>query len=237
MKRALNILITRPMADATPLADILRKKGHTPIIEPLLRIEFINTSVELADIQALLITSANGIRAFSKVSERRDIQVYTVGEASAREAESLGFVNVRSADGDVEALTKLVCKKCKKDKPLLHIAGNIQAGDLKGGLEKKGFEVKRTVLYSAEPASALSPQTIAGFLNCEFDAVLFYSPRTAEIFMHLAEQGRVGYLLKSARALCLSDAVSEIIKKGSWAEVITASEPDQNSLLSLIERI
>ena len=80
----MRILITRPIEDAKPLADALNERGVEVLIEPLLEIkQFDNVVIELAEVQALLFTSANGVRAFAALTPRRDLKAFTVGDGSA----------------------------------------------------------------------------------------------------------------------------------------------------------
>jgi len=238
----LNIIITRPVEDAEKLAETLSKLGHNPIIEPILNIYFLQSaSLELKEKlgkkpQAILLTSANGARALASMTEERKIKIITVGDASAEEAKNLGFKNVTSAGGDVNSLADYVEKNCKKtDGWLLHVAGSVLAGDLQTILKNKGFIIDRVVAYEAEPAHSFSLATKSALINCELDSVLFYSPRTAKIFTELANNSKIAYLLKNTRALCLSEAVAAELEKDKWSKIMVASEPKQESLLSLIE--
>src|ERR1700761_2440428 len=102
-------LITRPQEDAADLAAALHARGIEPLVEPLLQIKPVSgASVDLDQVQALLFTSANGVRAFAALSDRRDLPTFTVGDKSAEAARSLGFSQIESAGGDVNALASLV---------------------------------------------------------------------------------------------------------------------------------
>ena len=88
----MRILITRPIEDAKPLADALAERGIQVLIEPLLEIRHLeDAEIDLAGAQALLFTSANGVRAFAALSPRRDLKVFTVGDGSADAARQAGF--------------------------------------------------------------------------------------------------------------------------------------------------
>src|SRR5512147_1864047 len=105
----MHALITRPQDDAKPLAAALAAKGIDCTIEPLLQIVPIeDTTINLDGVQALLFTSANGVRAFAAKSARRDLKVLAIGEGSAAAARETGFPEVESAGGDVAALATLV---------------------------------------------------------------------------------------------------------------------------------
>ncbi len=158
----LTALITRPEEDARPLAEALAERGVATVIEPLLVIRPLpeaaaDLAKDLAGVQALLFTSANGARAFAELSPRRDIGVLAVGDATASAARGLGFTAVESAGGDVQALARLVKQRLKPaGGPLLHAAGSAVAGDLAEILAADGFDLRRRMLYESATATALS---------------------------------------------------------------------------------
>lgn len=237
----MRLLITRPREDAEFLAQRLLGLGHQVVIEPLLDIRFLATAAadveRLQDgVQALLVTSANGLRAFAKCSPRRDLRVLAVGEASAQAARAAGFDDVESADGDVVALARLVMERLvPKDGALLHVAGTKVAGDLAGSLEKAGFDVRRAVLYEAVTASALSPAVRADIAAGKIDGVLMFSPRTAENFTGLIEQAALGQNCQQMTAYCLSEAVAEKARQVDWGRIAVAARADQQSLIEIVE--
>jgi uroporphyrinogen-III synthase len=232
----MHALITRPLEDAKPLADLLAARGVDCIVEPLLEIvPHDDAVIELDGVQALLFTSANGVRAFAAHSPRRDIGVLTVGEGSAEAARAAGFKNVMAAGGDVDALVRLVQERLDpKAGPLFHGAGSALAGDLQGKLEQAHFTLRRTVLYEAKTATAFSPEARMNLALGGIDMVLLFSPRTARTFVSLWEAAEKPSLVKTT-ALCLSDAVAREVNDIGWQRVKVAARPDQPSMLALVE--
>ncbi len=191
----------------------------------------------LTGVQALLFTSANGVRAFAALSPRRDLKVFTVGDGSADAARQAGFPNVESAKGDVEALAALVVDRLKaEDGILFHAAGTVTAGDLKTRLEGLGYQVRRAQLYEAKIATALSTETRANLTLGGIDAVLLFSPRTAATFAELWQAAGSSSLAR-IHALCLSAAVAREIGNLGWAGVEIADRPDLPSMLALVDAV
>ncbi|WP_119302974.1 uroporphyrinogen-III synthase [Dongia deserti] len=232
----MRILITRPIEDAKPLADALEERHVEVLIEPLLEIQHLeDAEINLQGVQALLFTSANGVRAFAALCPRRDLKAFTVGDGSAEAARQAGFGNVESAKGDVEALAALVVDRLKaEDGPLFHAAGTVTAGDLKTRLEGLGYQVRRAQLYEAKIASALSTETRANLTLGGIDAVLLFSPRTASTFADLWRAAG-SPSLAGIHALCLSAAVAREIGNLGWAGVEIADRPDLPSMLALVD--
>src|SRR5688500_2249118 len=234
----MRILITRPIEDAKPLADALAERGIEVLIEPLLEIRHLeDAEIDLTGVQALLFTSANGVRAFAALSPRRDLRVFTVGDGSADAARQAGFPNVESAKGDVEALAALVVDRLKvEDGVLFHAAGTVTAGDLKTRLEGLGYQVRRAQLYEAKIATALSTETRANLTLGGIDAVLLFSPRTAATSAELWQAAGSSSLAR-IHALCLSAAVAREIGNLGWAGVEIADRPDLPSMLALVDAV
>ena len=233
----MRLLITRPREDAKPLAALLGERGIETALEPLMSIIDSDTpDPDLSGVQALLITSANGIRAFARRVADRDIAVCAVGDASARAAGDLGFGDVASASGDVETLAAMV--KADRDPgagALLHVAGTDVAGDLSGLLEAAGFEVPRAVLYEARAAESLSAETRDAMEAGTLDGVLLFSPRTAALFTELVTDAGVSETCRGLIAYCLSPAVAEKAQSLAWRDVVVATEPSQEALLRALE--
>lgn len=234
-------LITRPEADAAPLAQALSERGIGVTVEPLLAIQPVaDATLDLDGVQALLFTSMNGVRAFASLSPRRDLGVLAVGNGTAAAARAAGFAHVESAGGDVVDLTRLVRERLKpKDGALFHAAGSVVAGDLAGQLAEAGYELRRAVLYEAKPAESLSPGVVAALADRAFDLVLFFSPRTAATFVELvgrAGDPRAAAGCAAATALCLSGAVARKAEALPWKAVLSAERPDLESMLRLVDK-
>lgn len=232
----MRVLITRPIEDAKPLADALAERGIDVLIEPLLEVTPLETvEIDLQGVQALLFTSANGVRAFAAASPRRSLRVFAVGDGSAEAARRAGFDEVESAKGDVEALAALVVDRLKPENGILfHAAGTVTAGDLKSRLEALGYQVRRAQLYDAKIATALSTETLANLTLGGIDAILLFSPRTARTFADLWRAAG-SPSLGSIEALCLSAAVAREIDSLGWSGVEIADRPDLPSMLALVD--
>jgi uroporphyrinogen-III synthase len=242
----LRALVTRPEEDAAPLAAALAERSIDVTLEPLLSIQPLpEAPIDLAGVQALLFTSANGVRSFAELAGGRDLAgwrelpVFAVGNATATAARSAGFARVESAAGDVAALAKLAAERLDpKAGALFHAAGSAVAGDLAGLLEQAGFTLRREMLYEARPADQLSPATVTNLGNGWFDLVLFFSPRTAATFATLARAAGEGVVsgCGKATALCLSQAVATAARDLPWRDVQAAARPELPALLDLIDR-
>ncbi len=232
------VLITRPRHDARRVADRLLERGFEPVLEPVLEIVAPQADVplDLAAVQALLVTSANGVRALAAATAIRDLRVFAVGAASAEAARDCGFSSVEVAEGDVAQLAALVARRLDpKAGMLLHAAGNQVAGDLAGALEDRGFAVRRAVLYEAQARSALSESLCGDLRAGAIDTALFFSPRSAGVFVTLLEKAGLAGSAAAVEAVCLSAAAADALDALTWRRVLIAERPEQDALLALLD--
>jgi uroporphyrinogen-III synthase len=231
-------LVTRPRAEAEALAALLAKRGIEAMIEPLMEVAHNSEALpDLAGVQAILCTSANGVRALARAGNERGVPVFAVGDATAARARAEGFHHVESAGGDVEDLAYLVRQRLSPQAgKLLHVAGSLVAGDLGGALGEAGFTVERVALYEAEAATALTPATAQLVADGGFDFALFFSPRSAAIFARLVEAADLAAGLRPTIAVSISAAADAVLADLPFHERLIARAPTQAALLEQIDR-
>src|SRR5579875_2358381 len=217
-------LITRPRAEAEALAAALERRGIAAVIAPMLEIVFRPAGpLELDGVQALLCTSANGVRALAQASAERGLPLFAVGDASAA--------------GDADALARLAAARLDPQAGrLLHVAGGAVAGDLAGALAARGFAVARAVLYDARPATALSEEARRALSGGEIDLALFFSPRSAATFVELASAAGLAHACAGITAIAISAAVDRALAALGWRARHIADKPDRRALLEAVDR-
>ena len=238
----MSIIVTRPEPDGSSLAQRLSSQGYATLLCPLMRIEADPGAVVPAGrkYQALLITSANGLRAIEQAGQLEHLlvlPVIAVGPASARLATAMGFADVREAGGDVKAVADLVGQTLTPaGGPLLYITGKARAGDLKGDLENGGFTVDRLEAYSAVPTGALDEDTITAIRSGEADTVLLYSPRTARIWARLVKSHDLTDEAAAMTRICLSQAVADAVNAefGQDLTNVVANAPNDDAMLEAL---
>ena len=143
-----------------------------------------------------------------------------------------------SAGGAVGDLAGLAAARLQpEDGPLLHVAGNVVAGDLAGALRAHGFVIDRKVLYEARPVEALSASTVRTLRCGLVDFALFFSPRTAAIFVELAGIAGVTACCRTITALSISAAADAVVARLSWRARRVAETPIQSALLDTLDAV
>ena len=220
------VWITRAEPGASRTAARLRDMGLKPVIQPLLALENLTPTVpDLDRFAALAFTSLNGVAAFAALTLRRDRPVFAVGDATAQAARDAGFVSVRSASGDMNALARLIAAELR-DADLLAPQAETPAGDLAAELAAVGaraVRLERLAAYRAVPAAAATPP--------RFDAVLVHSPRAGEALaaLNLTPRGRAALL--AAVIVCISPAAAAPLAALVLAPTVSAT-PDETTLLA-----
>lgn len=219
----LRVAITRAQPEADRTAARVRARGAEAIVAPLLTIVPCGYDTNTSGAQAIIFTSTNGVRAFPDARGARERLVLAVGDATASAAREAGFLDVRSADGDANALVELAKRELDPVKgKLVHISGDHVGGDVSGKLRAAGFTVDWRLAYASIAAMAL-PEA----LQQPLDVVLFHSTRAVETFAALGAPNA-----EKLTAGCLSDSVAQAAGKTCWKRIITAPHPREDDLLT-----
>ncbi len=236
-----NILITRPERFAAPLAEKLEAEGYAVWSEPLLAFEPLpmNKKPE-GSFDAVLLTSRLALAA---LADRREearfwlrVPCYVVGGQTAREARAFGFQDVREGGGDVEALFLKIKNEGRHYGNLLHIGGEALAS---GSLEKDETAAERVVhwpVYRMIPSVAFSSGLAERLKKGDLAAALFFSSRTASVYVDLAARSGLSLCGEGAIAIGLSQAVVEVARSLPWRRVCVAQAPTEESAVACLRR-
>lgn len=243
----MRLLLTRPLADAVPLAELLAGQGHDVVVSPLINIE-LETQAPMPPVDAhgaLAFTSANGVRALraqwqaqgtraDEVAAWRQLPVFAVGAQTAAAAQAAGFATIHQATGEVTALAALIAAHHAAALPVLHIAGRHRAGDLAALLDEKAVPAQRAVLYHAAAAEAFTDAARAALCDGDapIDAVLLYSQRSAAIFLALYA-ALPPHQAPRPTAYCLSQPIADTLIEAGFAARAPA-DADAAALLGLL---
>lgn len=232
----MRILITRPQEDSREISQKLEAMGHSVIAAPLLRIEFSDgPEIALDGVQAVLATSANGVRAIARRTPRRDVALFAVGPQTEAEARAAGFTHIKNAHGDGAALARATAQWVKPEEgALLHAAGAEAPKLLAAELEKNGFTMRREVLYEAQAATRLPEMAARALRSGMLDAVMHFSPRSARIFADCVTRESLAAPCEKVIALCIGDAAAAALSPLHFREIRVAKAPNQQALLALL---
>lgn len=211
----MRVWITRTEPGASRTARAVAALGHEPVVAPVL--ERRDLPATLPSHAAVAFTSAAAVEVYARLTPDRSVEVFAVGDATARAAADAGFPDVRSAAGDGPALAALVAA----DPPasLLWPRAAAPAFDLAAALSGIAA-VASVAVYETRAVDPVSAP--------DFDAVLIHSPRAARVLAeHLPSAAAAG-----RRALALSTAVAAPLRGLPFADIHVAAHPDEAHLLA-----
>jgi uroporphyrinogen-III synthase len=235
----MRLLVTRPEPEGARTAALLRARGHEVLAMPLLRIEAIpDADLGAGPWAAVLLTSANAVRAVAghrRFGELAGMPAYVVGARTKTAAAGAGFALVRSANGELADLVRLVvANPPEPGKPLLYLAGEERAGDLAAALLAHRLRVETAVVYRAVMVADLAPEARDALAAGRIDAVLHYSARSAVAFLAATRAAGIGDLSIKIKHLCLSSQVAMPLVAAGAAAVEVARAPTEHALLECI---
>jgi len=231
------VLVTRAWEDARRTADALAGRGHEAVVAPMSEIrQFETAEPDLANVQAILATSSNGVRAFASRCTRRDIRMLTVGESTAATARSAGFANVSSADGDSAALAAMIRRALNPAAgALLHVTGRGRGAGLRRELADAGFECRIWELYDVMPDGAFPDRVIEAFRRDAIDAILVLSPESGRILAGALRAGGVASKCERVIACCISESAAEKIQDIEFGSIRIAERPTLDAVLAILD--
>jgi uroporphyrinogen-III synthase len=234
------LLVTRPEPEGGRTAARLRARGHQVRLVPLLRIEPVaDARFGAGPWWGIVFTSANAVRAVAAHRRFRELvglPAYAVGARTREAAMAAGFAEAASAEGDVDALARLIAAKAgDAGLPLIYFAGSDRAGDPAGALGRVGRAVETVIAYRAIAVGDFDADVRAAIAGGEIDAVLHYSARTANAFVAAAKVASLTDSAMKIKHLCLSVQVARPLAASGAAAVLVAAAPNEEALLALID--
>lgn len=229
------VLVTRPEPEAGDTVSRLAAMGREAIAAPMLRIEKVPATLPgPGEVQAVVLGSINAVRHLPLRFRR--VPVLAVGDATAEAARARGFAKVTSAGGDARDLAALATRVCDPaGLPLLLATARGAGGPLAADLRGRGFRVHRRVTYRAVALPRLGEAADA-LRDGRVGEALFFSSSAARVFARVARAMRLTHTLGGITALAISPAVAATLGRSGFRAVLTASRPDQESMLALFGR-
>lgn len=226
------VIVTRPEPEGARTAAALAARGVPAMVWPLTRIVLAGGPVAVPEgTEALLFTSANGVRGFAAGSARRDLPALCVGGRTAEAARAAGFGDVRTAEGDAAALVRLALADGARR--FLHVRGETVAGDVAGALGAGGCDVAEAVVYGAEPADTVPAEVDAALAAGGASAIGLWSPRNARLFAEAA-RAHPGWRLAALEGVAISAAAAGPLDGLGLSRVAVAARPDGEAMLDAL---
>ncbi|MEL6479721.1 MAG: uroporphyrinogen-III synthase, partial [Pseudomonadota bacterium] len=199
---------------------------------PLTRVEPIQATLPRPlQAEAVLATSAHGIRGFAALSERRDLPVFCVGDRTAEVARGLGFGLCLSASGRSADLIQLARQSGLRR--FIYPRGRDVSVDLAQALEAAGHRVHQAVVYAAVPAGPPPAPVAAAFRAGEIPVVTVWSARNASVLARWLDDSGP-FPLTSATLVAISRAASQPAENSGFGHISVAERSDAAGMLAAV---
>jgi uroporphyrinogen-III synthase len=202
------------------------------ILSPALVIEAKGALPDLGAYRWLIFTSRSGVRQFAALSDRRDIPVYAVGDATADEARKAGMTAISSSGDAADLLARIGADRASG--PMLHLRGAHAAADVTGALSAAGIPADEAVIYtqsraplSAEARACLdgAAPVIAPVFSPRSAATLFADgpPNAPLVVLAISQATAARVPDKAAQAVIVADRPDTAAMLRAWPEALSAA--------------
>ena len=232
-------LITRPLIDATLLETRLAANKIMLFSEALLITSTINKAKDQLqsllsnESQFIILTSANAVRSMAELSPIRSLQLITVGDKTAQIAKDCGFLNVISTSGNASTLINYIKKNIEpKHANLLYLTAPNQAANFEEALYD--YNLQSLIIYEAKAASSLSQALIDIIKKNQLSSILFFSKRTAQIFLELSKKYNIIEFMSNIKALALSINIAQLLESVQWRQILISECYTEDAMIKLL---
>jgi uroporphyrinogen-III synthase len=232
------VLVTRPEPGASETARRLEALGFLPLKLPLHEIRPlpVNSNAIPVGVAAVAVTSANAVHhATGALLERlSNLPCFAVGEATATVAQAAGFSNVIEGAGDADAMGETIIA-WRPAGPVIYLCGRVRRPLFEQRLADAGVTVISVETYDTVEI-VRTTEAISHLIGIKpVDYALLYSANAAEATLEAMEQSELRDLFKNTIFACISTRIAGVVGGKTSGKILVAGEPNETSLLSLLQ--
>ena len=225
------VLLTRAEAENARFARQLDAVGIAHLSWPLAKIDQLDTKIELQHgTEAIVFTSANGVRAFAGLCAIRDLPALCVGDRTTEVARQAGFADaIRAGGTGAELLEELPNHTYRR---LYYPRAEDISKDLRAGLPHD-FELQEQIVYAARPTGPPESKVADALASGRIAIVTIWSRRNAQILEDYLTNSSY-FPLEALKLVAISENASEPLNNAGFERVLIARTPDASGMLSAI---
>lgn len=224
------LLLTRPVAQSRRFAQAFTARfgGDWSIVtSPLSRLDILPVALPLEGMETLIFTSETGVAAFLKLSTRRDLRAWCVGDRTAEVARSAGL-QVAVGPGDGDRMIRLILDEAPRG-PMLHVHGRHMAVDVADVLTKAGLKAGGVTVYD-QVALPLAPKALDLLQGPHPVLLPLFSPRAALLMTKATPLSHAPLLIAA-----ISSAVARAAAPLHPQQMEVAREPNAAMMLDALQ--
>lgn len=219
------VLLTRPLEDALKLQKKLQDVGISSLVSPLLQIKSCPLTasqkalLESPEVTCFALTSRHALGALRQRSTAWSGSLGVVGSGTEQACWEAGYHPHIVAENSAKSLATLLEQHLSPSTDfLVYLSGQEIRLDIAALLSQKGFRAQRLVVYEAHPAKAFTDQALEALQKGRLTDILFFSTRTAEIFVTLVTESNLEEALLAVTAHGVSEGVLQALTPLPWEE-------------------
>lgn len=225
-------LLTRPIKQSIILQNDLMKLGIDSFIEPIIKIKKNKFKpIAIQDDDLLLITSFNALEIFATQYSIKSLKIAMVGYKSSLFAKSLGFNNIIKVTNNIFELIFFIKSEIPNNTKIIYPRSEHISFDVKNLLYQ--YDLNELLLYKSVPSKKLSDKLVDMIRNQKISRILFFSKRTVDIFIKLANNKEMIKYLSFIEVLVMSNNIARQLEQINWKKIIIAKNPTKSSMLEL----
>jgi uroporphyrinogen-III synthase len=220
------LILTRPLAQSESFAAQVLAAWGKPldvVISPVLKIEML--PVVMPEVDAVIFTSANGVRATQSMTLPAGLTAWCVGDKTAALARAAGF-RTQTGSGDADGLVSLL-SDAHPTGTIAHIRGKHARGDISTRLNAVGVRCIDVVAYDQLPCD-LTHAAQQVLFDARTVILPLFSPRSSTIL------SRQGPFHAKVRVIALSQAVKDALDPALGWTADVVSRPDEQAMLAAV---
>jgi uroporphyrinogen-III synthase len=231
--------VLRAAEAATRTRHELERLGHEAILAPLFDIvptgHALPRSTTGLPFRTLIVASPSAIAMLDADAHPAfaGLAALVVGERSAKLAQGLGLRLRLPAYATASELA-LAIEQSRPEAPVLYLAGVNRRPEIEAALACAKLDFALVETYAARPVAVLAEAARLALRNGEVDAVLHYSPRSAETYVALAKRAGLVAQALAPTQLCLSAGVAAKLQAAGAPKLRIAAAPREEELLRLL---
>ena len=232
------ILITRPIEEATILADELKQKEIQTHIEPLIYFKNKKVKYDFTNPSNYIVSSIRAVQSIKdnnllpKILMQKN-QFFVVGKKVAEALYSIGTDKIENHFLNSALLTEFI-EKNNINNPFVYLCSNNVNEDMILSFKEMNKPLEQVILYETIPSQRLKPQTIKLISDTLINSVVLYSLFTAETFLKLIRRSNLQEHTKNLYYYCLSKRIAEFMIDNGFKNVFFSPISEQKALINLI---
>ena len=231
----MKFVLTRPIEDSKRIKQSLENQGYKVIVNPLLEIKYKPNIFNPDEYEVLIFTSRHSIRYLEEKNIfLKNKIICACGKSTFLEAKKFGTENTYILYSNVSELEENFANiNGIKEKKVLYLRGREITSDITSIFRDNGINIDDEIVYEANAINEFNNELINELDGGQNLAFLFYSIRTAQVYLQSMEKYNLSNKTSIIIAYCISKNVADFLTKFG-IETKYARDTSDAAILQLI---